>query len=222
VKTAPSGPLPRRAYLAVILVCLIAAAGIGAAWLFHKRERLAGTDSVEPTTTIATVPAGQRLCIRDLLVPSSADLIRFNLGSATGKPANVSMTLDTVSGRRSVATRSVTAPTNVNFPIVRAGTASGGTACMRTSAPLTVIGHPALPATTRLQAFLHGKPLGARVSVWFYDTQPRSLASLLGTAARRASVFRAGFVGAWTYLVAALFLPLLWWRGLRPLLRGVE
>jgi hypothetical protein len=32
-------------------------------------------------------------------------------------------------------------------------------------------------------------------------------------------VFRAGFVGAWTYLVLLLLLPALWWAGLRSLVR---
>lgn len=219
---AEARALPRRAYLAVILVCVVAAAAFGVAWLFHKRERLAGTDSVEPNSAIATVAPKQRLCVRDLLVPSSADVIRFQLASVDGKPANVNMTLSTVSGKRSVATQPVTGLAYVNFPIDRAGRATGGTACLRTTRPLSVIGYPSLPATVRPQAFLAGKPLGARVSVWFYDTHPRSLASLLGTGARRAAVFRAGFVGAWTYLLAALLLPLLWFWGLRTLLRGVE
>jgi hypothetical protein len=199
---------------------MVAGAAIGAAWLFHKRERLAGTDSVEPSLPVAVLKQGQRLCVRDLLVPSSANLIRFNLSPAS--PANVSVALTTVSGVRSTSSQTVTHPTYVDFPITRAGHASGGVACIRSSVPVEVIGSPGIPATIRPQAFLEGKPVQGRVSVWFYDTKPRSLFSLLGTAARRASVFRAGFVGAWTYLLAALLLPVLWWWGLRTLLRGVE
>lgn len=206
----------------VIIVLVVAAAASGSAWLLHKRERFAGTDSVEPNVAIATLNHGQTLCVRDLLVPSNGDEIRFNLQPSGGTTPTVTMTLGTVARVRSTATRVLAQATYLSFPITRVPHASGGTACLRTSGTVGVFGSPALPATTRPQAFLDHKPLQARVAVWFVDKHPRSLLSMLGTAARRAAVFRAGFVGSWTYLLAALLLPLLWWLGLRTLLRSAE
>jgi hypothetical protein len=69
------------------------------------------------------------------------------------------------------------------------------------------------------EAFLDGKPIG-QLTVAYLRLPPRTLISSLPDGARRASLFRAGFVGAWTYLVLALAILAAWVAGLRMVVRS--
>ena len=84
--TTQTRPLPGRTYLIAIGACLAVGAFVGAIWMLHGAKRLAGTDSVNPATVVANLKPGQRLCVRDLVVPSNAQTIRFQLAPGAGKP----------------------------------------------------------------------------------------------------------------------------------------
>ncbi|HWK27404.1 MAG TPA: hypothetical protein VNS09_12625 [Solirubrobacter sp.] len=64
----------------------------------------------------------------------------------------------------------------------------------------------------------NGEPLNVDLNLGFERSEPRSLGSLLGAMFDRAALFRAGWVGAWTYVVLALIalvgVPLLLARAL--------
>jgi hypothetical protein len=72
-------------------------------------------------------------------------------------------------------------------------------------------------------AAVAGKPVDADLNVAF-ERDPRSLLSLAPAIAERAALFRAGWVGLWTYaLLAALMLlavPALLVRALRDAAAG--
>ncbi len=200
---------------------MLAGAVVAVLWLLHPAERLSGTDSVEPAAYVTNVAPRQRLCVRDLLVPAGADRISFALAPTPGTQVRVTMRLRTAAGLDATSVQTVTQQAEVRFPIPRSPRSHGGTACLRTTGLVAVTGHAGVPATVRPQVFLQGKPLTTGlVSVWFWDSHKRTLASVLPAAARHASVFRAGFVGPWIYLVMALLLPLLWFAWLRTLVRA--
>jgi hypothetical protein len=105
---------------------------------------------------------------------------------------------------------------NVKFPI-RATNRSGPVRlCLDSPSVLSMAGQPSGPDPNTTVA---GKPVGAKVSVWFLHGSPRSVATSLADAPSRAVLFRAGWVGPWTYVLLPFVIVLLWLAGLRVLLR---
>jgi hypothetical protein len=189
-------------------------------WLIHTRAPYAGTNSVAPKYNLPAPKRGQRLCIKRLTLPARANGLRLRTASAGSVPAHVSLRLD-AGGVRQVA--GATAPVGglgpLNFSIKAPGRDVPAAACITTDRTLVAVsGQPTEGLDTGF-GYLDGKPVGAP-SVWFLHTPAPRLVSSLPTAARRASLFRAGFVGAWTYAVIAALIVLAWWLGLRLLLRG--
>jgi hypothetical protein len=223
VTTDPPSAVSPRVYAAVILGVFVVAAGLFAHWLLRDNERLVGTNSATPATYVFPTPKGQTVCLRDLTVPAHADQLQLDLFPLpNSKPTRVSVAVRTDAGYSGSSSR-VLSPAGgaVRFPIPRNPAASPGTVCAKVSEYVSVAGSPGLPAGGRVQAFVDHKPqTGGRASLWFVDSRKRSLLSLLPTAAHRSSVFRAGFVGPWVYLLALLVLPLMWWLGLRRLVRA--
>jgi hypothetical protein len=212
--------VPRRAYYAVIAAVFLVATVVFAHWLLGSSERLVGTNSVAPESYVFVVKKGQTMCVRDLAVPARANRVRLDLTPAAGTAPRVAVSLRTTTGYSARTTQVVRIAGYNDFSIPRNLKTAGGLLCARMGGDVSVSGFSQLRATIGPEAFVDHKPQQARVSVWFLDKRKRSLLSLLPAAAGRASVFRAGFVGAWTYLVLLLLLPVLWWAGLRQLLRG--
>jgi hypothetical protein len=220
VSPSPPDAISPRAYAAVIAAVFVLAALVSAHWLLHRTEHLAGTDSVNPATYVFAVPKGHSFCVRDLPVPASADRVRMALVPQPGTAPRVSIQLSTGAGYSARSTRVVSAQSDAVFPIPRVSRTSPGTLCGTVTDYVSVAGFPQLAASGRPQSFVDHKPQpGGRAAVWFIDSRKRSLLSLLPAASHRASVFRAGFVGPWVYLAALLLMPLIWWLGLRRLLR---
>jgi hypothetical protein len=202
---------------------------------FGDREgRFAGTNSVGQTDTVALVRRGQELCVRDLWLPRGAAAVTLGLGRASGPPAPVDLTL-TAGGRvlrsRTVVTRPRTSEALFRVPEER----QGGPArlCLRSRGRvLAVAGTPTEPfqgtnytPTGRdvgipPNAAVDGRPLPGLVAVGFREAGRASSLDKLGDAARRASLFRPGWVGPWTYLALLIAVPLLWVVGLAALWRA--
>jgi hypothetical protein len=208
-----------RAYAAVIAGVFVVAAVLVGQWLLRDSTRLVGTNSVAPDSNVFIVKKGQTMCVRDLYVPARADAVRLLLIPPANTRPVIDVALKTSAGYSARASRVVSVAGYNDFTIPRAASGAPGILCAQARGDVTVSGYAGLQANGRPEAFVDHKPQTSRVSVWFIDTHKRSLLSLLPTAAHRASVFRAGFVGAWTYLVLLLLLPLLWWAGLRSLVR---
>jgi len=219
VNEAERRGVPRRAYAAVIAGVFVVAAVLVGQWLLRDSARLVGTNSVAPDSNLFIVKRGQTMCVRDLYVPARADDVRLFLTPPANATPTIAVALKTSAGYSARASRVVSVAGYNDFTIPRTASGAPGILCAKAGGDVTVSGYAGLQANGRPEAFVDHKPQSSRVSVWFIDTHKRSLLSLLPTAARRASVFRAGFVGGWTYLVLLLLLPALWWAGLRSLVR---
>jgi hypothetical protein len=220
VSTEPRSAVSPRVYAAVILGVFVLAAAVLLHWLLRSEPRLAGTNSVNPAVFVFSVPKGQTMCLRDLILPKDANQVQLLLVPNPGSPpTHVSLQLRSDAGYRANSNLVLNpAGGGTRFPIPGNHTASPASLCATTSEYVSVSGFPGVPASGRVQAFVDHKPqTTGRASVWFVDSHKRTLLGLMPTAAHRASVFRAGFVGPWVYLLALLVLPLLWWFGLRRL-----
>jgi hypothetical protein len=222
-----------RAYVAVSAAIGVAAVLVGVLAFRERNQHFAGTNSAGPSARVATLTPEQRLCVRDLWMPKGANAVSLRLGTNGRPPTRVVLTLDTPAGRARSAAR-VTSRNQADavFPLPRAARGVPASFCLKTDGVLgTVAGTLAepfrgtnyAPRAGRLPeptgATLDGKRLPALVTVRFLEAAPRSTPATLADAARRASLFRPGFVGPWTYLVLALLVPALWIVGLALLWR---
>ena len=70
--------------------------------------------------------------------------------------------------------------------------------------PARVLYGNADAAARASSAYADGKPTGSDLALEFQRTEPRTLAGLLPAMFERAALFRAQWVGAWTYWLLAL------------------
>jgi 4-amino-4-deoxy-L-arabinose transferase-like glycosyltransferase len=223
----------RLLWVAALAVLVLAAGGAAAVWLTRTSPALAGTNSIAPTDRVGEVPAGGRLCVRQLWMPAHANAVGMNLATARPGTTEVVLSLATPEGAQvSRATAQSHIGARVVFgvkPLTRAGSV---TACVRPRGYLGDVqgtwsnpflgvnyGPRPYPLHGPLQADVDGRPLNGLVAVRFLDGRLRSNGARLLDGARRAALFRPGFVGPWTYALLAVLIPLLWAAGLL-LVRG--
>ncbi|HEV3229181.1 MAG TPA: DUF2142 domain-containing protein [Solirubrobacteraceae bacterium] len=194
--------------------------------VLRPRDYFTGTNSVIPTTTIAEIAPGHRACVPGLQFPAGTGRVRVAISTPNPAGAPTFLRADVaVDGARLVSHAQRTLPAQlVDFSIPRLGarpaSVPGGLCLTNLSGAATLVGgypgHGPGDALPRLD----GRPLDARVAVWFAPPagQRRSLVSLATDIFARAALFRPGFVGRWTYwLVVALLLPVLALASLRLL-----
>jgi hypothetical protein len=199
---------------AVALLFLLLVGG----WLLFTHVRLAGTNSVGPRYSLPALGPGQRLCLRDLTLPADANGIGLRLAAQPGAPAPVTMRLS--AGGRTQVAHGVAPGVGFggDFHFVSPGRQVPATACLTTTRPLVAESGMLGASSGTGVAFIGKQPIGT-LSVSYLHLPSRRLISVLPSAAHRASLFRAGFVGAWTYWVLAALMLLAWAAGLRLLLR---
>lgn len=212
----------RRARLGVVAAVAVAAV-VAVALVLHRGRDVAGTNSVAPSDRVAAVPAGGRLCVSHLWLPAGAASVSLQLATAAPGGAGVGLRLDGPAG--TVASRArvpAGGAQSVSFPFAAARTAGPASLCLRPDAPLTRVGGTRtdpfpgvnysprpLPFDRVPEATLDGRALTDLVAVEFHWPGSRSAASQLGAATHRAALFRPGFVGAWTYVMLLVLVPLL-------------
>jgi hypothetical protein len=192
-----------------------------AVWLVVPRDYYTGTNSVENRGQTIYVVAGQRLCLPDLQVP--AGTARVQLAVYTTKPrTTIDADLRSSTGARMGA--GILRGTNLKwaFTIPRrpdSPAATGATLCLHASAPVTYGGMYAIqpddPPPT-----IDGKPSFNRIAVWYLPPagDQRSILGQLPTMFERATLFRPGAIGRWTYwLLLFVWMPLAGYFALRLL-----
>jgi hypothetical protein len=199
---------------ALVLVALV----LVGVWLLHTRAPYAGTNSLAPRYNLPALAPGHRLCSIGLTLPADADALRLRLVSADAAPAPVALRI-TAAGRTQTA--SAVAPPgnfgNVDFHFAAPGHDVPARFCLTARRTVGAASGYNADATAGA-ALLDGKPVG-QFSVWYLRLPARHVLAALPDGAHRASLFRAGFVGAWTYAVLALLLVAAWVAGLRLVLR---
>jgi hypothetical protein len=212
-------PGDRRVWLAAGVV-LLAFAVVGVVELLKPRDVYTGTNSIATRGVAAGVPEDVPLCARNLMVPAGTGRIVLSfLGNEGRPPMNATLRIGGRTLRSSVPAqfgelafsfpRTASAPDAVPARLCVTprgeGAAFGGTIGLQgNDVPLTV----------------GGAPVEARLAVWYRPPagEQHTLISLLPDIARRAALFRPGWVGPWTYWVlVGLLAPLLGYLGLRLL-----
>jgi hypothetical protein len=218
VNEDPGRTVPPRAGGAAIVAVAVTFAVLVCGWLVGTHVHLAGTNSVAPRYSLPALAAGKQLCMKGLLLPADANGIRLALQAPPGAPVPVTFRLS--AGGRTQVTRGV-APVGTfggEFRFHAPGRELQASACLTARRPL--IAESGMPSTSTGAgtAFINGKRIG-QLTVWYLRLPARRLISALPAGAHRASLFRAGFVGAWTYWVLAGVVLLSWAAGLRLLFR---
>ena len=208
--------LPLRVHLlAAGVVALLALGGVFG-WLFATDRIFAGTNSVAPRFLALSVGANKQLCVKGIELPGDARAVQFRLQPQGGEAR---LTLRVSAGGSEQVSRA-SAPgspiTDVKFPIRATDRSAPVRLCLDSPSVLSMAGQPSGPDPNTT---VDGKPVGAKVSVWFLHGSPRSVAGSLADAPSRAALFRAGWVGPWTYVLLPFVIVLLWLAGLRLLLR---
>ncbi|HEX4435961.1 MAG TPA: DUF2142 domain-containing protein [Solirubrobacteraceae bacterium] len=217
--------------------------------LLIPRTYYTGTNSVGTASVVATIPAGQELCVPELKVPSGTGGVRLALFSPQ---PSVRAAVTVIEGARRVSTVATAATGGGRANLLAYGNlapSSGGsttpaTVCVAPlNGPVGVGGTAALqygqlPAVLRARQMLPAPrssakdhvhrtsapaQLASRISVWFVPPagSKRSLLASLGTIFVRAALFRPGIVGPWTYPVLLfVVLPATWLLALLTLFRA--
>ena len=202
---------------AVIVFALLAVLAVGAVLLVGagRRTELAFTLGVTPGGVVTTLAPGQTACQEPIDVPDSGgfDTITVPLGTFKRPGSAIEATVLRVPERRQIAHGALPA----GYPDI------GARAVERISVA------PAVPGNTRIAVCLRNtgagrvaifgnadvaapastlskdqRPVGADAALSFARA-PRSDLSLFGVSADHAALFKAGWVGPWTFwLLAAL------------------
>jgi len=192
------------------------------------RDYYTGTNSVGVRSVVANVGVRQTLCVPGLNLPAGTG--RVQLALFAQRPQLTARIRLTAPGRttssRLVGVPGATSLTYASAPIPHEPSSPASvpvTLCMTpVDGPIAVGGMIGLQGN-QVPARLDGAPLANRVAVWFLPPagQRRSLLASAGAIFSRASLFRPGIVGAWTYpFLLFAVLPLAWLLSLVLLARG--
>ena len=196
-------------FLAVLAVGLIAVAAVG----LTRGSTLVYALGAAPAGTYVTVSPGSVACQGPIAVPDGAEFDRVTFSPSTfGKPGpEVRVEVREVAGGRRLAAGTLAAgypdisvaPRQV-VEVGRVATRAPLEICLENSGtqPVGIHGQPGI-ASPRTEATLDGTKLRVDMAITL-DRQQRSFLALAPTIAERASQFRAGWVGPFTYLVLAL------------------
>jgi 4-amino-4-deoxy-L-arabinose transferase-like glycosyltransferase len=204
-------------WLPVALVSF-ALAGSMVRQVLIPRPFYTGTNSVGVRSVVVGVEPGQTLCVPDLHLP--AETGRIQMAVFAHRPSFAArLTVKTAGRSYSSRMTGLPPPSSLDYanaPIPETPSAPSSvpaTVCISPlDGPIALGGMLALQAN-QVPALLNGSPVANRVGVWFMPPAgtERSLLSQAGTIFRRAALFRAGGVGAWTYPVLLfLLLPFTW------------
>jgi hypothetical protein len=197
--------------------------------LLQTRELLLGSNSVAARDYVAPVKAGETMCVRDILVPAGTQRIRWGIDTQDKPRIPINMDVRVHGGPvlHGSIVRSVTPGFHkVDIPM---------TAPVPGPQPYRFADLCLRPQGNGGQIFVWGRTLldikskpieigkqriPNRVALWFLPLkhEERSILGQLGTMFDRASLFRPGFVGPWTFwVVLFLLVPALLYCGIRLL-----
>ncbi len=213
-------PGDRRVWMAAgaaVLVLVIA----GTVELLRPRDYYTGSNSVGGRSAVADVGPGSELCIGGLLVPAGTAQIQIATATTVPIPA-LRAELQPVGAAPATLTSKPqpvgTGKVTLRIPGPPARADAAARLCVSPQEGKLLIGGMAGLQGDQRAPTLDGHPLDARIAVW-YRPEPgatRTLLEALPDIARRAALFRPGWVGPWTYwLLLFAVTPLLIYAALR-------
>jgi hypothetical protein len=199
---------------AVIVAVLLAVVVLGVAAAGLHRDPLAFTLGVVPGAAVATLQPGDELCQQPIAVPPGAgfDRVRFVLGTFGRPGPRVNVTVrdartDTVLGRGRLPAGYADIGRQPSHD-VRVGSVPAErtvSVCLadRGDVKVALYGNADV-AAAGTTATRQGKAQGYDLTLIFLR-KPRPVLAEAGAIARRAALFKPGWMGAWTvWLLAAL------------------
>lgn len=221
-------PGERRVWLiaGAVLAAMLVAIAVA---LLQPRDDLLSSNSVGARSATVILPAHTPLCVPRLRVPAGTGQVRFNLSTRSELLPALEVVIHEQGGgvvKGSLPSSPIPGHRDVSIPVPRFASQPESVAadvCLISAGEVFAWGNDNLQANVPAPT-LGGVPQHNRVAVWFLGPagQRRSILSQLGEMFRRAALFRAGFVGAWTYWVLfGLVFPALAYGAIR-LLAGAE
>lgn len=230
-------PGDRRVWAAAGIVLAVMAALVG--WqLLKPREVILGTNSAAVRGHAQEVGSGQDFCLRRIRVPDGTQRLRIWVDTRDQpRPAiDVRMRVWDGHDRRGKGTiirgyrpatsdpgfGSIDIPLDAPVPDLNGRGFRFADICFTPrGGSFFPWGMPGGTMTDRVP-LLDGKPIDpvTRPALWFLpkDHETRPLVAQLGTVFHRASLFRAGFIGPWTYwLLFLIVTPATFYVGVRLL-----
>jgi hypothetical protein len=217
-------PGDRRVWIIAAIILLLTLTGVAIA-LLAPREDLLGSNSIGSSAVTAIVPANTQLCVPQLRIPAGTAQVRFDVDTRTAPRPELKLAIYEQDGRVIRGSLGGSRTGGLHFDNIRIPATSArpssvlANVCLTPKSLVYVWGTP-LPQANIPPPTIAGKPLSSRVAVWFLGPPGahHSIASQIGEMFRRASLFRAGFVGEWTYWVLFLAVfPLLAYGSIRLL-----
>lgn len=196
--------MARRAVIGFALACALGFAAV--LWRAGADERdVAFTLGAPPIKPVAELAPGEEVCQTPFPLQARAAGVRFEAGAngGPGMPLEVTVRSDdgrTLAVRRTPGGYAEHAPRTVRFAPIDAGRVIS--VCVRNRGPGEghVYGDPQVEGTGTV---VGGDESDVDISLRFLHERPRSALSLVPTMFRRASLFRFGWVGAWTFWTLA-------------------
>jgi hypothetical protein len=206
-------------FAAVLAAGLIAVVAVG---LTHGSSLVYSLGVSAAGPVIPVFPEGVT-CQTPIGLPDGAefDRVAFTVRTAGQPGPALAVEIRRVDGTRLLASGPLPAGYGDGAKVVEVGsvaTQAPISVCLRNRGPvpIAVYGQPTI-ASPRTNATVDGKPIAFDMAITL-NREQRSFIALLPTMAERASVFRAGWVTPFTYLVLALLVlvgvPLLLVRGM--------
>jgi hypothetical protein len=187
-------------------------------WLLGTRVRTTGTNSVAPRFPLPAIKPGQKVCLAGLDLPKDTNAMRLWMAGGP-RPVPVAMRLRAGGQTRVAKADAPLGRYETIFHFERFAHETKGTACLSAKVTIPSAAGQPLGDGSEGTELIDGKPR-ALMTVNYLHYPSRNLLSALPAGARHASLFRAGFVGAWTYWLLALAVLLCWIAGIRVLLRS--
>jgi hypothetical protein len=209
--------------VAVVLAVLLAGS------LLKPREYFLGSNSVAARDYVATVKAGERMCVRDIRVPAGTQRVRWGIDTQNVPRMPIRMDVrlhggPTLTGSlvRSADTGFHKVDIPMNAPVPSGAPFRWADFCL---SPEGQKGEIFVWGRTQLD--IESKPieigkqrLPNRVALWFLPLahEKRSILRQLPAMFERASLFRPGFYGPWLFWVVLFAgVPLLLYAAIRTI-----
>jgi hypothetical protein len=197
---------PELTLAAVVAVGLLVLLGVG---LTDRRDE-AFSLGVRPAGVAAELRQGDRACEERVDASEDFSSVELQVGTyrRAGSPLELTVLEGTAAGRRLGAGTLPGGYPDVSRQRVEVGQIAAGrqvAVCVENRGPRKVAlygnaGIAAPFATLRVS----GRPVDADLTLVFHRAEQRSLIAALPDALRHAALFKAGWVGAWTFWLLAL------------------
>ncbi len=193
-------------------ICAVPFALLICAFCVLPRAYDTGSDNVEVYTYVAQTPAGARVCVPDLQIPAGTARLRLQLISRTRERPALHLTLregpstlSSVLGPTAVAADRISTAV-FSLPQLATRPAYGSASVCLTAGDVVNWGGTPLLQAPPQPPTIQGSPLSARIALWYLPPAGArsSYLARAGAILRRASLFRAGIVGPWLYVLLLL------------------